>query len=104
MNCCAIREIDGIIGETPAEVVEFVRNDMFSDGNKCAYYVFSDAINKEGSRTVFKYGSALARYINRNRLGTIGTLPARRNPNTGNLVKVWTWGVDGKRLGNWKSK
>lgn len=36
-------------------------------------------------------GDALCRYIRENKLGSILETGARKNPNSGNMIKVWVW-------------
>jgi len=56
--------------------------------------MFTDAIiNGNGMR--------LAKYIRKHGLGTIVETTHRKNPNSGNTMKVWLWGINHKRLKEW---
>ena len=64
-----------------------------------AFYVFTGVTSHDSV-----YGQRLADYILKNKLGTIVTSVSKRNPNSGNMIQIWTWGVDKEALIKWWHK
>ncbi len=55
-------------------------------------YIFSDSV-------VNGNGQAIADFIRKHKLGSLIATRPRKNPNSGNMIKIWIWRFNGKR--NW---
>lgn len=66
------------------------------------YAIFSQAGIGRGQGA--RYGTNLAAYITRNKLGKVISTGTSINPNSGNLLKVFVWTVDHKALEKWAEK
>ena len=90
MNCCAVSELSYIQYELPSYVARYVWAQRKLEVAHKAFYIFTAVEDKN----VELYGEELASYIKSNRLGTVTKTPTtRRNPNSGNNVRVYTWSV-----------
>lgn len=101
--CCGLGEVDNINGEKPEEILRNIKNNFkkFYPDDEWGYgefngtfLIFSDIRKK-------KYGKDLAKYIVKNNLGEVGTLPSNKNPNSGNSLKVWLWRINFITLAEW---
>ena len=52
----------------------------------------------------YKYGRAFAAFIRENALGSLVETGYEVNPNSGNRLKVWVWGIDHTALKSWYEK
>lgn len=89
--CCGVDEFNGLNGTgTPQKAMKdfIIRYDVH--GIKCAHITFTEA-RKIKKSTPYLYRSwwpKLEKYIKRNGLGQITSGPWKKNPNTGNSVRV----------------
>lgn len=99
LECCGIAELDGISAERPETIIKQLFRDMYCYGEfNGTYAVFSNAIR-------FKSGNALARFIRVNKLGSVQAAGRpKRNPNSGNQLKVWMWSINRRALERWAQK
>mgnify|MGYP001558905767 FL=1 len=89
-TCCGLKEIDGL-KETPNETVFYVCVDFFDNDIKGAFIIFTDVLRS-------RRGLRLQNYIQAKKLGKITESSYKRNPNSGNRLKVWVWEVNEKKL------
>lgn len=62
------------------------------------FFIFSDKTAK-GSNPVT--GTKFAKWVVKNKLGTIISSAIRTNPNSGNKIRVWIWDIDRLALLKW---
>lgn len=80
--CCGISELCEIYqSESPEDIMECLYNDGYSSS-----IFFTDI-----SRTKYKHGNDLEKYIKKHRLGRVTRLPTFVNMNTGNRVRMYFW-------------
>lgn len=79
-ECCGIEEFYGLSSDTNAVLAYIADN-----SDRRAMIIFHDRIG-DGNR-----GEKLANKIRRLKLGKVIGTPAVHNPNSGNLIKMWTW-------------
>lgn len=97
-ECCAIDELYGIMDDNdPVKSVMTVCEERYEEEGDQAFVMFTDIKER-------KIGKALAQYILKHKLGTIVNTRARKNPNSGNKVSVWIWGVNDRNLRAWYRK
>lgn len=92
-QCCGIRELDGIAGLNPRDIL-YTMGRAFREGRNrtvSPHYVFSD--NSIGLE-VNHYGDALKQFIEDNNFGTVIETVSARNPNSGNILKAFIWTAD----------
>ena len=111
INCCGVLEMAEIGSEDgPQEVLKALeRSYTVQWGNnkgtlmeslKCAYFFFTEADHEacedgdECNCEAPDYGKDLANLIKENSLGTLYEMPWRKNPNSGNNIKMWVWAAD----------
>ena len=87
MHCCGVKEL-AVINNffTPAAIITHISEKP----RDYTLLIYTDVIysTRDGM------GPRLTRYIRRHRLGKVVSSRPSRNPNTTNLIKVWTWTVD----------
>ena len=81
-SCCGIAELADIRNDASPE--RSILNVDYPDSQ--GVIIFSDT---NGHR--YKYGTALARYIRKHKLGSVTGKAPTINPNTRNRVRVWMW-------------
>ena len=85
-TCCGIQELSGVSGDFPEDCL------VIASRAVGAYILFSDvADNYDG-------GPALAKLIRKHDLGTLSSPPSKVNPNSGNRLRAWLWGVNKRKL------
>jgi hypothetical protein len=90
LACCGVRELADIRASIfPENALEAL------DHTKTAFVVFTDV-------APYEYGVSLAAYIRKRKLGTVVTMIPKKNPNSGNRLKVWLWSIDQKKWAAWK--
>ena len=111
-SCCGLGEMSGISYHsnysnkrgipTPKDVLTSLclatqRSDFYHKKTlrTKAFYIFTGVTRRA------VYGERLATYILENKLGEISTIKARKNANSGNMIQVWTWGVNKTNLEKW---
>ena len=97
---CGVRELSGVASSDMDAFKCIVAQSTSARGDWNYFdrnytYIFSD--NNTGC------GAKLAALIKRSGIGTITATPWRRNPNSGNMIKVWTWRYNGRVPKAWKS-
>lgn len=100
-SCCGVKEIVDICDEklNNESLLRDITDLRYEDGDKgnCCYYFFTD-IN------LCEYGNSLKKYITDNKLGTVTRSGAKKNPNSGNSIKVYLWTVNNGALYLWHKK
>jgi hypothetical protein len=105
MECCGLREISGLsqyIGSNAA-MNAFIEETFYSEGDRPDDFHFGGVIFTEAGAKV-TYGKRFKAFIETNNLGTVTTLPAFRNPNTGNIVRTFFWIIDRVALDRYARK
>lgn len=106
--CCGQRELHGIQDYTdyhpykkctPVQIISFVQEQMAHGGRDGVFVTFAAA---NGHGELSHQGEDLAKYIRAKKLGTLFSPRAARNPNSGNMLRVWLWRVDRVALRKWK--
>ncbi len=95
MECCGVKEFHGMSG-TPKDVLMNISGDKYHryDEEEFAYVVFTDLAR----RTL---GDRLSKYITNHNLGTMYNIRTRKNPNSGNKIKMWIWSLNNSKLKTW---
>lgn len=91
IDCCGIRELSEITTTRNAEesVADMVED--YFEGTPRPFVFFSCA-------TYSEKGKALARFIERNELGGVVKMRTRKNENSGNMLDMWIWSVNARKL------
>lgn len=100
-DCCGVRQLYNIEGDIneptrgPKYILQEVARAAGPQGNrKAAFYIFYDhRANQENS-----YGQRLAAFIRENNVGELVESPIRLNPNSNNMLKMYTWAIDVDQL------
>lgn len=95
-SCCGIREIHDLEDSSP-ETLAQVGEQRYEGNNKCTFITFSDAIR-------YRHGEALCSYIRNNGLGKVITSEAKKNPKSGNMIRMYCWTVNDKAFKKWYDK
>jgi hypothetical protein len=69
---------------------EYRRKNPGADWRSRAFLIFSDNTNSNPNGG---YGEQFAAWLKENNLGDVTEVVAGTNPNSGNLIKMWTWAV-----------
>lgn len=98
IDCCGIREIVGVqnIKNIERFVLEMA-DKYFCEDPKYDHlpaFIFFSTIKGEN-------GHALRKFIEKNKLGEVLQTRPRKNLNTGNMLTMWTWGINKKSLKLW---
>jgi Fe-S-cluster formation regulator IscX/YfhJ len=102
INCCGIKEIDVITGQSPEHILEDICQEWFDDTQR-AFLIFSVTGKCVSAKN-------LANYIKENKLGKTYKMKPKMNPNTHNTINMYCWAVNNpgfKSLGikrGWYSK
>jgi hypothetical protein len=105
LNCCAIREIDGLSNSGYRNNTELAFKDFcdefyeYQDGwdDEDDYY---DEENGTGAFIIFSqvepsdYGTQFAEYIRKNKLGRVSKSRKKLNPNSDNFVTMFVWEIN----------
>jgi hypothetical protein len=86
---CGVSILYGIWGQLPRNIVHKVLNERHSSDlrkTREAFVMFSDTDNDSNGG-----GNALYKYILDHNLGPIVEFGPRKNPNSGNMIKLWVW-------------
>jgi hypothetical protein len=110
LNCCAIREIDGLSNSYYTNNMELAFKDFcneFYDYQSCWSEEddedYFDAENGTGAFVVFsqvepnQYGTNFAEYIRKNKLGRVSKSRKKLNPNSYNYVTMFVWEINRKK-------
>lgn len=84
---CGVNEIYGL--QHPRGAIEDFLYSIYREvieGNAPAFYIFSDKVSGNGKNIV-------ETLLNMD-CGTIYETDWKKNPNTGNYIKVWVWGIN----------
>lgn len=100
IHCCGIREWDDIenIESIPEAMLELAE-DIFGKDASSPLPAFIFFSTTEGSS-----GAGLQKFISENGLGEIIRMRPRKNPNTGSMITMWTWGINKKTFKLWWMK
>jgi hypothetical protein len=98
-SCCGVCEIHGISFFEPKNFFEVFKRVVsdYQNGEeeKPLIYFFTDAIGPK-DRSVRSQGDVITELIRKNGYGTVTTSRYKRNPNSGNLVRVFVWNLNAK--------
>lgn len=93
-SCCGLYELYELTSN-PSDSVSEVGNHLFYSGEPVSeaypFIVFSDT-TENGN------GEKLVQYIKKNDLGTVVATRARKNPSSGNMLKVYVWSLNAKNI------
>lgn len=100
LQCCGVKEIANVYQlrnkkVNPKGVIDSVYKLFIEQPGRISgtgFILFTQAQMYEG--TPDGYGDRLADFIEKKHLGSLTITEERRNPNSGNFVKVYLWGVD----------
>lgn len=103
LQCCAVCEIDGISNYyEPVQVIDALHQYFtkeFHWNNKNGYskplLIFTQARKRN---TTNSYGDALARYIKKHKLGTVGKVKGLIPNTSKNYVDLFSWAINPKNL------
>ena len=87
---CGVRQLSDLSIDPSDDVAE-VAYEIFHEEEDFTFVLFSD-IEYTGR------GIALAEFIKKKGLGTIVKSRVKVNPNTGNKIRVYIWGLNRQRL------
>ncbi len=95
-SCCGLQEIAGITEHNdPKETISLVAQNRYEEEDaNGAFYFFTDTHEAKNAKK-------LARYIHMNGLGRVTRSRSKRNPNTGNMLIVFMWALNGPALKKW---
>lgn len=97
-SCCGVKELDGIDAhEKTEDLLSHICYYLFEDHVGCAFLTFTD----KARRT---YGSRLTVYIRKHNFGQVLVTRAKTNPNSGNVIRHYTWTPNLKNLAKWFKK
>ena len=94
MSCCGAREMHELKFTSPKTAVKEVVLDKFREGENFSVCIFTGTARA-------KYGKSLASYIKEHNLGTVVKVGPIKNPNSGNMIEVWTWAINSRKLKAW---
>lgn len=97
MDCCGVVELVEIRTCKPWEVARFMQRHA-----RIPLVIFTQAYHPEDNQPA--YGDILKNYIVKHKLGAVTNSEARRNPNTGNWITVYTWSLNQDRIRKVKRK
>lgn len=93
LACCGIKELANIGGQTPEAIIHYFKG----SGVRAAFGVFSQVKNSPYGA----YGDNLVAYIRKHKLGTVRASSEARNPNSGNIIKMWIVKWNHEKLETW---
>lgn len=107
---CGVLQVFGVESQRPETVINAVYDEHimityeyadwgggYSEKDLPAFFVFSDIHEP----TLVTGGQALADYIKKHKLGPVSQSTIRRNTNSGNRIRVWTWGPNATAIRAW---
>lgn len=97
-SCCGIDEISEI--SKKENTAEMIIKHIIKKESLQAHYNFSDVIMR-GKKMLKSNGIEMAKLIKKHKLGTIIQTPPARNPNSGHIIRQWTWTPDRKAYREW---
>lgn len=104
-DCCGVDELCGIHNSTPETVVGQVFNYYAGDNphnlhtikNQVVPFLFF-AVPPD----IYNGGEMLYNYIKDHKLGKCYRTGAKRNPNSGNMLRAYLWEISVTGMQNWK--
>lgn len=97
-SCCGMREVGGLSSVKDSEKALYdICKEMYTQNKNGAFILFSAPATQ-------KYGDSLKRAIIRNDLGTVQKFRAKHNPNSGNMLNIYSWAVSKQKSRSWYSK
>lgn len=97
MKCCGIWELSGLQSSTKGELESdfktFINENMYDSGEYQGPAVLIFSTTQQSTN-----GDDLKKLIEKHQLGDVMRSRPRRNPNTENMLTVFTWGINKKNL------
>ena len=109
MRCCAVKEITSLSDYksdkywSPTKALRafgrlaYGYPGAFPFNANFRFVIFTQA-GFTGPQAGNGYGDKFAAFITKHQLGEVSMTGPSRNPNSGNMVKVWVWTVDHPRV------
>lgn len=92
-SCCGLGELQGITTQKdPKDALMDIGGRQFS--SKRSFILFS-------CPTTQKHGKNLQEFIEREDLGKVTVSTSKKNPNSGNNLKIYLWEVDRRKFNKW---
>lgn len=91
-ECCGIEELFNLVKDTNAVLAK-----VADDSERRAMIIFHDAVE-------YGRGERLARKIRRLKLGRLLKSPVCYNPNSSNMIAMWTWVPEWDRIQRYRDK
>lgn len=99
LRCCGVREIGELSSlRSPVEQLRAFAREAYPYNSRFRYALFSQARKRS------KYGDLFAAFIREERLGTVIETEWKRNPNSGNPLKIFLWTVDHPAVKRWMKR
>ena len=98
-SCCGLNEIHGV-GYPPKDILLYVGERFVEQEERVPFYFFTDTREVGGGSD----GKNLASYITKHKLGRIVQSRYKRNPNSGNMLRVWIWETNKRNFIRWYNK
>ena len=82
---CGVKQLYslGAANRNPREIIRHAKDYM----DVCAFFIYSDIVPNRGRSA----GEKFTDFILEHELGTVFETDLRKNPNSGNRIRVWTW-------------
>lgn len=114
-QCCGMREITNLShAPSAAQAMQDFVTRLHLEGRYAINWpqgwtfslvVFTGVVGRQqadhASDRRDNYGQAFATMIEANRLGSVTATPPMVNPNTGNTIQAWIWGIDREAFAAW---
>ncbi len=98
--CCGVHYIDGV-DRGYKRVLSELYFEMFCEEEderlEQAFFIFTDALRNGNGRK-------FAKQIDSLKLGKVTASRSRLNPNSGNMIRIWTWSPDVLAIKEWGEK
>lgn len=95
MDCCGVKEISGIRYDYRHPRPLKMLRDIWAMAERAkwgfAFLVFTD-------HNSTRNGQKFAEFLRKHDLGEIVETKKKRNSNSGNMVRVWVWGVNKRKM------
>lgn len=108
MRCCGVKELTELSGtRDPAAALMTMlnylgRHEYGGPGSRTILHFPAAHIIFTGvTKTRSNYGERFANFIRENNLGEVIESVVKRNPNSGNPLKVWVWSIHRNNLEAW---
>lgn len=95
ISCCGIKELDDVesIEAVGPDFLDMISEELIDSGEYCgpAFLFFSTTQESNNDEE-------LKAFIEKNELGEVLKSRARKNPGSGNMLTMYTWGINKKNL------